>query len=271
MPPTNLDNIFDPRLYMIGAGVIELNLNDPVTGLPTGYFDIGNANAFEPTNSDERFKIFESRTRYRAVDADLLIRRNTEIGFNILKWTRKAIALYFQSTPAQGSALAGTAIVDEVVTTAVVLGSTYRLAHPGPITAVTAKNDAGPTTLDVGIDYEITDPNVPTIHVLPGAVKIAAGDTMTVSYTPTAYASGITTWPIGSVSMVEGAIRFIGDPPFGPRLQFDYWKCSFKPNGGAPLINTSNEPTPLQIIASVNSDAIGHPGSPIGLITELPA
>lgn len=273
MPPLNMDLINDPKLYMIGAGILQMNIQDPTTGLFTGYHDMGNATVFEPTNSDDRFKKFESRTRYRSQVADLLLRRNTDVNISLDEWSGTGLTTYFQGKRSAQASQTATPIVDEVVSTAVVLGDSYRTALYGPVSGVSAKGGpTGTVALTEGVDFVIDDVNVPMIRLLPTAVSISTGDELKVSYTPTAYAtsSGIQI-DIGQVSTVIAALRFIGDPANGPRLLFDYWNCSVRPNGGLPLLNTTNENTPLQLIASINSDVVNHPSNPIGRILQLPA
>lgn len=269
----NMDLVNDPRLYMIGAGIAHINVKDPDTGLFTGYRDMGNTPVIEPVNSDERFKKNESRTRYRAEVANILLKRNTEITINIDEWSADNLALFFQGTRSAQAAQVATPVVDESVTTAAVLGRTYRLAKYGPISAVTVKGGvAGATTLALNLDYEITDTNVPTIRLLPGAPTAANGDIIKASYTPTAYAgSAGVQINIGTVNTVTGALQIVTDPVNGPRLLFDYWLCSFRPNGGSALITSGNENTPLSVIASVQSDVTNHPTNPIGRILQLPA
>src|SRR5689334_18135925 len=97
MAPVDMTAINDPRLYMIGSGIVEINQKDPVTGLFTGYRDSGNASVVKPTNSDERFQKFESRTRFRALVADKLLRRNTTIEFSFDEWSSFLLGLFLQS------------------------------------------------------------------------------------------------------------------------------------------------------------------------------
>ena len=271
MPPTDLTTVNDPRLYMIGAGIPEINLNDPVTGLPTGYQDVGNATVLTPTNSDDRFKKNSSRDRYRAEVANLLLRRNTDIQIDLDEWSAFNIALFYQANRTAQAAQVATPIVAEVLTTAALKGSSYRTAKYGPISAVTVNNSTTSTLLVLGVDYEISDPNVGIIRILPGTVLVATGDDITISYTPTAYAAGLVQWDIGTISLMTGALRFISDPANGPRILYDYWKVQFRPNGAVPLINNTNENTPLSIIASVQSDIVNHPTNPIGRMLQLPA
>jgi len=271
MPPLNMDLVNDPKLYMIGAGILEINKKDPATGLFTGFRDMGNATVVSPTNADERFKKKESRTRYRSVVANILLNRETNIDVDLDEWSATALTLFTQGTRSAQTAQAGTPVTGEVLTTAAVLGSTYLTAKVGPISAVTVTNAYGPVTLDEGVDYVITDPNVGAIRILDTAPNVAEGDELEIDYTPTAYASGAgVEIAIGTESIVEGAARFIGDPPNGPRLLWDWPLLEIAPRGALPLITTANENTPIPLTILVKSDIANHPTYPIGRILQLP-
>jgi hypothetical protein len=272
MPPLNMDLVNDPRLYNIGAGILEIDVKDPVTGLFTGYRDMGNATVVTPTNADERFKKKESRTRFRTTVANLLLSRETNIDVSLDEWSATALRIFFQGTRSAQAAQVATPVVAETLTTAAVLGSSYLTAKVGPITAVTLNNVTTSTPLVLGTDYEISDANVGAVRILDTAANVAAGDEVSISYTPTAYASGAgIEIAIGTVSIVEAAARFIGDPPNGPRLLFDWPLVEIVPNGGLPLITTSNENTPIPLTITVKSDVTNHPTYPIGRILQLPA
>lgn len=269
MPAMDMNTVNDPRLYYIGAGIVYLNLFDPETGLPTGYFDAGNATVVRPTNNDERFLKNESRTRYRARVVNLLLRRNIDIQFDFDEWSSRLVSAWWQGTPDVGTTQAATPIVDEEVTTAVMLGASYVLAARGPITGYSFQEAYGPTALVEGVDYVIDDINVPVVRILPDAVNIADGDTLEASYTPTAYTGTPFNLAIGTVSQIEAAVMFVGDPPNGPRLRYNWWKGILVPNGSLDLIQTGNENAPLSFTFSVSSDTTGHPDSPLGFIDQL--
>lgn len=272
MPPLNMNLINDSRLYNIGAGILEINLKDPNSGLFTGYRDVGNATVVTPQNADERFKKKESRTRYRSVVANLLLSRETNIEVSADEWSAFLLRIYFQGTETQQVAQVATPVSGEVLTTAAVLGSSYMTAKVGPITAVSIVNTYGSITLEEGTDYVVSDPNVGVIRILDDAPNVNAGDELEIDYTPTAYASGPgIEIAIGTVSVVEAAARFIGDPPNGPRLLFDWPLVEITPNGGLPLITTGNENTPIPLTITVKSDVANHPTYPIGRIIQLPA
>lgn len=272
MPPLNMDQINSPSLYMIGAGILEINKKDPVTGLFTGYRDMGNATLVTPTNADERFKKKESRTRYRSTVVNLLLSRETNIDVDLDEWSRAALELFTQGSSSNQTAQTATPVTGETLTSAAVLGSSYTTAKVGPITAVTVTDAYTSTVLTLGVDYEISDPNVGVIRILDDSPNVTDGDEIEIDYTPTAYASGAgIEIAIGSENVIEAAVRFIGDPPNGPRLLWDWWLAEITPRGGLPLITTGNENTPIPLTINVKSDIVNHPDSPIGRIIQLPA
>jgi hypothetical protein len=270
MPPLNMDLVNSPSLYMIGAGILEINQKDPDTGLFTGYRDVGNATVVSPTNADERFKKKESRTRFRAVVANILLNRETNIDVDLDEWSATALTLFLQGTRSAQTAQTATPVTGEVLTTAAVLGSTYLTAKVGPISAVSIVK--GSITLDEGTDYVVTDTNTGAIRILDDAPNVTDGDELEIDYTPTAYASGAgVEIAIGTQSIIEGAARFIGDPPNGPRLLWDWPLVEIAPRGALPLITTGNENTPIPLNILVKSDVANHPTYPIGRILQLPA
>ncbi len=272
MPPLNMDLVNDPRLYMIGAGILEINKKDPATGLFTGFRDMGNATVVTPTNADERFKKKESRTRYRSVVANILLNRETNIDVDLDEWSATALTMFTQGTRSAQAAQAATPVTGETLTTAAVLGSSYLTAKVGPITAVSVVNTYGSITLTEGVDYVIADPNVGVIRILDDAPNVNAGDELEIDYTPTAYASGAgIEIVIGTENIIEAAARFIGDPPNGPRLLWDWPLVEIAPRGALPLITTGNENTPIPLSITVKSDIVNTPTYPIGRILQLPA
>lgn len=272
MPPLNMDQVNSPSLYMIGAGILEINKKDPDTGLFTGFRDMGNATLVTPTNADERFKKKESRTRYRSTVVNLLLSRETNIDVDLDEWSRSALELFTQGTNTAQTAQTATPVVGETLTDAAVLGSSYRTAKVGPISAVSVVNTYGSVTLTEDVDYEITDPNVGVIRILDSSPNVLTGDELEVSYTPTAYASGAgIEIAIGTVNVIEAAARFIGDPPNGPRLLWDWPLVEITPRGGLPLITTANENTPIPLSITVKSDVVNYPTYPLGRIIQLPA
>lgn len=272
MTVLSMDGIADPRLFMIGAGILEINRKNPVTGIFDGYRDMGEVSVVTPSSADERFKKKSSRDRYRATIANLLLSRDPAIDVQIDDWSKTALGLFFQGTTSAQSAQVGTAVTGEVLTTAAWLGSTYLTAKRGPITGVVVHNTTTSATLTVGTDYVVSDPNVGKIRILDDAPGVTAGDDLTIDYTPTAYSAGPGAQiVIGDVSVVEAAVRFISDPVNGPRLLFDWPLAEIVPNGGLPLINTGNTNTPIPLTINVKSDTVGHPSYPIGRILQLPA
>lgn len=272
MTVLSTDLVNDPRLYNIGAGILELNIKDPTTLIYPGFRDMGNATVVTPTNSDERFKKKESRTRYRSTVANFLLSRETNIEVQLDEWSRTALSLWLQGVSSAQAAQLGTAVTGEVLTTAAVLGTTYLTLKRGPISAVTVNNTTTSAPLVLGTDYVISDTNVAAIRILDSASGVTAGDDLSIDYTPTAYTGTLGTQiTIGTVNVYEAAARFIGDPVNGPRFLWDWPLVEIVPNGGLPLITTQNENTPIPLTITVKNDTVGHPTYPLGRVLQLPA
>lgn len=272
MTVLSMDLVNDPRLYNIGAGILELNIKDPTTLVYPGFRDMGNLTVLTPTNSDERFKKKESRTRFRSTVANFLLSRETNMDAQLDEWSRTALALWLQGTSSAQAAQLGTAVTGEVLTTAAIVGTTYLTLKRGPITGVVVHNTTTSTTLALGTDYVISDPNVGAIRILDTATGVAAGDDLSIDYTPTAYAGSVGTQiTIGTVNVYEAAARFIADPVNGPRLLWEWPLVEIVPNGGLPLITLQNENTPIPLTITVKNDTVGHPTYPLGRVLQLPA
>lgn len=272
MTVLSMDLVNDPRLYNIGAGIFELNLKDPVTGVYPGFRDMGNLTVLTPTNSDERFKKKESRTRYRSTVANFLLSREINMDAQLDEWSKTGLGLWLQGTTAAQASQEGTAVTGEVLTTAAIPGTTYLTAKRGPISAVTVNNTTTSSALVLGTDYVISDPNVGAIRILDTATGVTAGDDLSIDYTPTAYSGSLGTQiTIGTVNVQEAAARFIADPVNGPRLLWEWPLVEVTPNGGLPLITTQNENTPIPLTIAVKNDTVGHPTYPLGRVLQLPA
>jgi hypothetical protein len=72
---------------------------------------------------------------------------------------------------------------------------------------------------------------------------------------------------IGTVASVEAHVQFIGNPVKGPAYQHDYWHVSFVPTGNIGFIK--DDFAELGLEGVVIADTVGHPASPMGLMTLL--
>lgn len=254
---------------LLGAGMVYINPFDD-SGVPQGLIAVGNVTALELTTDDDRIQKFESMTHARSLYKEVLRRRNVSVRLAMDEFSPDIVALMLQGEKVQSAAQAATAVVDEQLTDDARLGNFYMPSKFGPYSAISVDGGvAGTTLLALDDDYEVIDATGlrPLIHLLPGATTAADGDIITVSYTPTAYASGLTQIRGGTRSKVRGSLLFIGDPSDGPKLQLEIWKLAFRPDGAFGLI--SEDFAQIAMVGTVESDAANHPTEPLYRVTYL--
>src|SRR5690606_27864297 len=135
------------------------------------------------------------------------------------------------------SAQAATPVTGESLTTAAELNGVYRTAKLGPITDVVVDNATDTEELVLGTDYEILNADVGLIRILPTATKVTTGESLTIDYTPTAYADGVITVKGGTKTNIEGSVLYVSDNTTGPQMMVEVWNVSVKPDGAMGLIS----------------------------------
>jgi hypothetical protein len=181
------------------------------------------------------------------------------------EFTPANLALAMMGKVTQSAAQVATPVTGETLTTSAIKGGFYKTAKLGPITAVTV-NQSG-TPLVAGVDYTVHNPEVGIIHILPTSATVTNGSTLTVSYTPTAYAAGLQVVAGGTDMVIEGAVMFVPDPTTGPKLLLEVWDVSVTPEGALGLI--SEDFAQLSLTMAIQADAMNHPNEPLYRITYL--
>lgn len=259
-----MPNILSPSAdnLLLGAGVVLFDRFDDA-GLSTGYTHLGNCERFEITTEDSLLDKNESMTAARALYKRVARSRTTTVRVGMDEFSLFNVALGFMGEQVASAAQVATPVVDEAVWPDTKPGKYFNTAKIGPITGVSV--DFGAATGVLGTDYEIVDANLGLIRVLPTTILTGA---VTVSYTPTAYASGWNQIRGGTKSFIKGALKFIGDPASGPPYMVDVWRAAVTPDGAVGLI--SEEWAQMGLIFAIESDTSGHPLEPLFRVTELP-
>ena len=250
-------------LLMLGAGSVFFNLFD-ASGAPTGMYHLGNVTTFELTTEDDNLDKYQSMTKAKSLYKRVPRRRNVTLNISGDEFSPKNLALILQGTVSQTAAQVATPIAGEALGLWKI-GAYYKTAMMGPITGVTV--DVAGTPAVLGTDYEIADPDFGIIHALPGSA-IVEGGAVTIDYTPTAYADGLTRVAGGTETNVRGSVLFAGDPTVGPKVLVEVWKVTVSPNGALGLI--SEEYATLGLTMAVESDSVNHPSEPLYRVTYLP-
>lgn len=241
---------------LLGKGQVFFDRFD-VNGVSTGFRHIGNVETFELTTTDDKVQKFSSMSAGAPLYKEVNRRRTAVLTLTGSEFHPENMALVTmgeQSTLVQTA----TAVVAEPVAPATVPGAYYMTKKLGPITAVTLTFGATPGVL--GTDYEILNANVGLFRILPGTALTGA---VTIDYTPTAYTSptGPAMISGGSAGVIQGAVRFIGDPSTGPEMIVDVWRANVSPNGAVGLI--SDDFANLSLTMAILEDAVANPAFPL--------
>lgn len=250
---------------LLGKG--EVFFNRIVAGVSQGYRHMGNVETFELTTTDDVLEKYSSMVRTTPLYKRITRRRDVVLRAVLDEFDPQNLSLALMGDVVTSAAQPATPVVAEVLTTDALLGGFYKTALLGPITAVSLDNVTTPGALVAGVDYRIHDANVGIIQLLPTATALVAGDEISIDYTPTAYAAGLTQVRGGTQSLIEGSVLFKPDPATGPQIMVEIWKASVTPDGALGLI--SEEFAQMALSMAVQADTIGHPTEPLYRATYL--
>lgn len=249
---------------LLGKG--ELLFARRVNGVLQGHRHLGNVETFELTTADDVLEKYSSMQAAAALYKRVTRRRDITLRVTADEFTPENLSLMMMGEAQQSAAQAGTAVTGETLTTNALKGGYYKFAKMGPHTGISLNK--GAAVLVLGTDYVIKDSVVGVVQLLPGSTTVLAGDTITASYTPTAYAQGLTRVLGGNSTIVEGSVLFLPDPTTGPKMLVEVWSVSVTPDGAVGLI--SDEFAQMSLNMAVQSDAVGHPDNPLYRVTYLP-
>lgn len=253
----------DPNLLLEGAGIFYFDRFD-VDGNPQGFLDLGNVETLEATTTDTRIQKNSSRTKSRPLYKDVLQKRDIVLKAAMDEFSPDNVALVMMGNVTASAAQAATAVVAESLAPAlhgVKFGASYKTAKLGPISAVVVKQ--GATTLVLGTDYTIQNAAIGVIRInnVPATGGFTEGGVLTIDYTPTAYADGLTQVAGGTESKIEGAGLFVSDNSQGPNWIVEFWKLSAQPSSAIAYISDTFGSLGLQF--TVEDDSVNHPTFPL--------
>lgn len=233
-------------------------------GLSTGFKHLGNVETFELATADDKVQKFSSMTAGAPLYKEVNRRRTTTLTLTGSEFHPENMALVTMGDQSELTQVA-TAVVAEPVSPTTVKGAYYMTQKLGPVSAFSVNFGATPGVL--GTDYAILNANVGMWRVLPGTALTGA---VTVSYTPTAYTAGSGPAMIagGSAGVIQGAVRFFGDPSTGPDMIVDVWRANVSPNGPVGLIG--DDFATLALTMAILEDAVAHPAFPLYRIIYPP-
>lgn len=248
---------------LLGKGELFFNRQND-DGTYQGYKHMGNVETFELTTTDDVIEKYSSMNAAAGLYKRVTRKRDAVLRVISDEFTPENLALITMGEKNQTAAQAATAIVGEQLALLATPGAYYRTAKLGPVTGVAVKDAA--TALVAGTDYVIANADIGIIQIkadyTPGAGPL------TIDYTPTAYADGLTQVRGGTKTNIEGALLFIPDPTTGPKMMVEVWSVSIAPDGALGFISDDFATLGLQM--SAQADNVNHPDEPYYLITYIP-
>jgi hypothetical protein len=246
----------DPQNLYVGKGQVLFNRFD-ANGVPTVFKHLGNIDSMDITTNDTKIQKYSAMSASAPLLKEVMTRRIVTLTLKGSEFHPDNMALV---TMGQVNTLtqAATAVTGEAVAASTVPGSYFVTQKMGPITAVTVHFGASAGV--AGVDYVVVDAAVGLIHILASTILTGA---VTVDYTPTAYAgsAGLSVVAGGTAGVIQGALKFIGDPTAGPKQIVDVWRCNVSPNGAVGLI--SDNFADLSLTMTVQDDSGNHPAAPL--------
>lgn len=241
---------------LLGRGAVYFDRF--VNGVSTGERHLGNVTKFEVSTEDETVEKYSSVEASSPLLKKVLVRRNVSLALTLEEFSKENLALVLMGENDATFAQTGGGITGEAIA-GVEPGRYYKLANRG-VSAVVVTGTGGTPTYNVTTDY-LVDADSGRIYIVPGGT-ITSGTDLEVDYTATAITAGtVDTIRGGVTSVIEGAVRFIGDPSSGPAYEVEVWKVSVNPDGVLAMIG--DDFGAVDMTFAVLSDAANHPAEPL--------
>lgn len=244
----------NPTNLSLGKGKLFIKRRDAITGADTGFRHAGNCDKFTTKATVDVIDNMSSMDPTAGIYAEIPKSTKVEITIEGFEYdpNNVALMLYGDSTP-YSQASSSPVDVQFAAAATVVLDGYYEVGARNP-TITNIKQ--GATTLTLGTDYEITDPNVGMIHLLPTGAAVA-GTALTWSGSVPAIAStlGNKLITIASSPQIPATVRFLPAPKHGPNLDVTLWSVNMTPNGEPEFI--SDALAKIALKGTVQLDAAG--------------
>lgn len=260
MPITHITNN-----YVIPRGRVYIDPYDANEQL-TGEFPMGNCPDVNIEISTDKWEHYSSEQGLQEKDAGGAIkvtRTGTLVSDN---FSPSNAALWLSGTHTKVTQ-AATPVTGEMRT--VIPGRIYQLgaSTSNPmgvrnVTGITVKNEAGTTTYDAGVDYNI-DAETGRVQILEDG-DIVAG-VVQFGYTPVA--GTFDAVQSGAKSELLVAVRVVPDNATGPNDDVYLPKVSLSAGGNLPLIAEGTDPVTMEfemeVLKPANGQAIYRAGRPV--------
>ncbi len=210
---------------LLGRGALYFDRFAAGTTTRQGEVHLGNVTKLEITTSDELKEKYSSMVSTSALLKSVNVKRTVEAKLTADEFSLANIALALMGSEGTLSQTSGSATT-EVITTSAKHGRWYPLAKRNvSAVLITGKVE--------GTDFEV-DETTGRVYITPTGT-ITEGSTVTVasySYGTIDYKSIVG----ANANVIEGYLRFIGDPAAGPVFEVEIWRVQVTPDGAFGLI-----------------------------------
>lgn len=233
--------------YRLGKGELFFDRYD-ATGARTGYFHLGNCNKVIIKLVDDIKTLRSSMHADGGILKRAAAHRDVEIEIvsNEFAIENMALALMGDQSTFTQAASSATA---EILSTALVAGRYYKLAHRA-VSSVVLTVGTSTTPLTVGTHYDVSDPVGGIVHIKQSYTGTGG---LTAAYS---YATATLDLISGATkTKVEGGLIFVPDPTTGPQTDLEVWRCAVNPGGDFGFIGDDFGEYTLSMVAL--NDAAG--------------
>lgn len=252
------DNAQD--LYL-GAGKVYIDRLD-ANRARTGERYVGTCSALSIATEDEVKDFYSSSDRSRALLKSANTRRTPNIKITMNEVSLENLAHAFMGTKNNFAQTTSSKANYVPPAARVKPGYYFPLEDPSgthrrQVSAVTVTGPSSSPTYAATTDY-VVDTVSGRIYVVPGGA-ITDGAALEVDFTwATITGSALPYIAGGDTSIIEGFVRFVGDPSAGPQLEVQIYIASLRPDGDLNLIG--EDYGEIVIAGKVLADSTNHPG-----------
>lgn len=221
--------------YTLPRGKLYFDRFTDGTTTKTGELYLGHAPSVSVSSSVEKLDHYNSDLAENSKDKSVRLRTDRTVAFTLDDIQDSTLAMYFDGSAATATQASGT-VTDESLTSAAVLGAYYQIGatsgNPSgvrDITTVSVKagtlgaESAKTLTTDYTVDLDMG-----RVYIVDGGA-ITAGMSVLVTYTKVATSRSQIT--AGTVSLIEGALRFVADNKTGTQRDYYWPKVSLSSDG----------------------------------------
>jgi len=271
---TGLPNTQD---YVLGRGILYFSSNDPVTGKPLAWRDLGNAPEVSISTETETLDHFTSRAGLRQLDKSVTLSVGMKVTFSLDEMNDQNLAMGVLGNISSftNAAIAGFVEYPMVLGANMTLGRWYDIVNSSGARAydvetanVTFKNDSTTQTLVEGTDYTLDLVNG-RVFLRTTATLISNNVAMRCVLTADAGAKVVQEVRGLLNSGVVGALKFIEKNPANSdkSREWTFHQVTLKPSGDLSLIGDDWSQVTFEAAAEKNT--LGFPDSPTLTIRSL--